>query len=472
MSRQGSPVAAMAASKTRKDRQRERRQKRSESASRLFQRALGGFAGDEESEESSGAPATPDPPPPAPAAPDTPPPMPSNDVTEETEVGVSAFFSLEERAYQPGSARESFSEGSEGGEASIEYEPLISDSDEQARSDSDEQARSDSDEQARSDSTEDQDAAATTASAITEDISTPGPRDRDDSTLRSGLNALDDYGVDMALVAEVTPQPSAETDVGLQSPDRETVADGPVDLPAGWGPVEGEAAPGAEEVALAPALQDPFQPAAGEVDVSLPPWDDVAESASEDLAGEGVAAEDDAGGDEPSCTEDSADMMYIVLEDTRDFPDLDPAHMPTPPDEPLETPPAPEVGETTGGDASAVKDGMRELRAGRRDEAIALFERALRIDPDDAMAAAYLNLALELMIRDTLPDASLTSVPRLRVGREMLLTLDVSAELGAVLALVDGVSDLDALETLLPHLQRTTLYRLLAEALEQGLIEL
>ncbi|MDP7115298.1 MAG: hypothetical protein QGH45_25200, partial [Myxococcota bacterium] len=452
-----------AASKTRKDRQRERRRKRSESAGRLFEQALVELTDDGGPPEGAGATEQPDPPPPSTPAPVTPPSTPPSYETEEAEVGVSAFFSLEERAIEPGVERESPSEGSEGSEASLEYEPLISDSDEQLHSDP----------------PADRDEVVTTGAAITEDISVAEPRDAEDSTVRGGLNALDDFGVDMALVSEVTPPPSPETDVGVLSPDREPVADGPLDLPAGWGPVDEGVAPGAEEVALDPGAEDPFVPTPGEVDVSLPPWDDAAEPAADQAAAEEAgaedAAEDAAAQDEPSFTEESEDMMYIVLEDTHDFPDLEPDNMPTPPDEPPEFPqettPTAEDSESSGGHL-AVKEGMAELRAGRRDEAIALFGRALRIDPDDAMAAAYLNLAQELMLRDTLPDASLTSVPRLRVGREILLTLDVSPELGAVLALVDGVSDLETFETLLPHLDRPTLYGLLAEAHEQGLIEL
>ncbi len=421
----------MATSKTRKDRQREQRRKRSQTADRLFRRALDGLAGD----------TPPSPETPAPASPSTPPPTPSAEETEETEVGVSAFYSLEERAIEPDAERESLSEGSEGSEASIEYEPLISGSEEEVQA------------PAEPEVSEEPDASLTTASAITEDISVAV--DGEDDTVRSGLNALDDFGIDAALVSEVTPPPRDAILDGLDSPDRERVADAPLDLPDGWGPIEGDS-PGDAEVAVGGPPVDPFVPATGEVEVSLPAEEDSAEASI---------------GEEPSITEDSADMMYIVLEDTRDFPDLDPAYMPTPPDEPLETPPPEEPSEVSG-ELSAVKEGMKELREGNRGEAIALFERALRIDPDDAMAQAYLNLAQELMIRDTLPDASLSSVPRLRVGREILLTLDVSADLGAVLSLVDGISDLEALETLLPQMDRATLYQLLADALEQGLIEL
>ena len=60
----------------------------------------------------------------------------------------------------------------------------------------------------------------------------------------------------------------------------------------------------------------------------------------------------------------------------------------------------------------------------------------------------------------------------MRVGRELLLTLDVSPEMGAVLSIIDGAIALEALDTLLPHLGRTTLYRLLAGAVEQGWVEI
>ncbi len=126
-----------------------------------------------------------------------------------------------------------------------------------------------------------------------------------------------------------------------------------------------------------------------------------------------------------------------------------------------------------GGEVSpVVRDGIRALRKGDRAGAIALFERALRSDPDDAMAQAYLSLAHDLLVRDLLPGARKTSVPRLRVGREMLMTLDLDPSAGMVLSMVDGMMTLEEIETMLQHMDRETIYRHLARAQEDGLVEI
>ena len=454
-----------------------------------------------------------DPAPPAPD-PEPQPPVPSED-GDENEFGVQAFFSLEERAVEPpaGSASGSGDEDSE-----FAFEPLIGTGSDDPSSDDVSWSVSEAgtsetdvtvdagDEEPPVPEPEPQRAPRPAPDPESEPQSEPDPEPERqpepeadpepqpepeprpeaeprpaEPPVRDGLNALDDFGVIDALVSEITPGPAA------------SAGDTPLDLAPGRDPLGGDGGGedtgspagverGVSSVQLVgePVLQEPFAPARGDIEVTLPPQetpeDEPIESADDEEPGSSLSGDpDEVDDDELSLSEDSADMMYIVLEDTRDFPDLQPDQLPSPPAPDRipaapETKPEPTPGVSDAGDA--VRDGMTQLRAGNRQEAIALFERALRSDPDDAMAQAYLALAQELMIRDHLPGAGLGSIPRLRVGRELLLTLDVTPEMGALLSLIDGMCDLEALDTLLPHLERMTLYRLLADAMDQGWVEL
>ncbi len=175
--------------------------------------------------------------------------------------------------------------------------------------------------------------------------------------------------------------------------------------------------------------------------------------------------------------EPSSEMMGIVLEESREFPELDPDRLPDPtgplfPDAESTGDTSQEIDELLGAEVSeAVRLGVKALRRGQRDKAMVAFERALHDDPDDPMAQAYLRLAQELYVRELLPGASLSSVPRLRVGRKMLMILALTPEDGAVLSLIDGATTLEGLEMLLAHMDREAIYRCLASALENGLIE-
>jgi hypothetical protein len=117
-----------------------------------------------------------------------------------------------------------------------------------------------------------------------------------------------------------------------------------------------------------------------------------------------------------------------------------------------------------------VQRGIDALHHGRRSEAMALFERALRSDPDDSVALTSLDVAHDLIIQEHLPGAGLEAVPRLRVGREMLMTLELDPQAGGVLAMVDGMTTIDELETMLPYFEREVIYRHLAAAIADGLI--
>ena len=123
------------------------------------------------------------------------------------------------------------------------------------------------------------------------------------------------------------------------------------------------------------------------------------------------------------------------------------------------------------GVSATVREGILSLRRGLRGEAIGHFEQALRSDPDDTMAQAYLKLAHELLVRDSLPGAKLDSIPRLRIGREMLMTLDLDPVAGGILAMLDGAMTLEELEAMLPHMDRETIYSHLSTAHDNGLIE-
>ena len=132
------------------------------------------------------------------------------------------------------------------------------------------------------------------------------------------------------------------------------------------------------------------------------------------------------------------------------------------------------AGEDSGDEDSMgdiVQRGIDALHGGDRWLAVDLFERALRRDPDDGVARTYLDVAHDLVIQDQLPGAGLNSVPRLRVGREMLMTLELDPQAGGVLAMVDGLATMEDLETMLPYFDRQTIYRHLATALADGLIE-
>ena len=128
-------------------------------------------------------------------------------------------------------------------------------------------------------------------------------------------------------------------------------------------------------------------------------------------------------------------------------------------------------GEYVSGGAALLQQGIEALQAGDRKDALTCFQGALRSDPDDESAHAYLDLVHDMIIREHLPQASLHSVPRLRVGREMLMTLDIEPNAGGVLAMVDGVATIEDLETMLPYFERDTICRYLAEAYRDGLIE-
>jgi hypothetical protein len=118
-----------------------------------------------------------------------------------------------------------------------------------------------------------------------------------------------------------------------------------------------------------------------------------------------------------------------------------------------------------------VDQGIDAFRQGDRAFALSCFEQALRGDPDDSRAQSYLELTHDLYVRDHLPDAGLHSVPQLRVGREMLMSLEIDPQAGGVLAMIDGLATVEELETMLPYFERETIYKHLADALEKGLIE-
>jgi len=128
-------------------------------------------------------------------------------------------------------------------------------------------------------------------------------------------------------------------------------------------------------------------------------------------------------------------------------------------------------GEFVSGAEALVQEGIDALNAGDRDKALSCFEGALRSDPDHATAVSYLELVHEMIIREYFPQASLQSVPRLRVGREMLMTLELDPNAGGVLAMIDGVATLEDLEAMLPYFDRESIYSHLAEAYQAGLIE-
>lgn len=204
----------------------------------------------------------------------------------------------------------------------------------------------------------------------------------------------------------------------------------------------------------------------------------------DDLAGYCPAGDGEPRNPPPATTssydfneEASGDQIGIIIEESREFPELDPDNLPDP-----TGPLSPTIGgmgdtsqeidEMLGAEVSeAVRRGVKALRRGNRQEAMRSFENALRGDPDDPMAQAYLRLAQELYIRELVPGASLSSVARLRVGRKMLMTLDLTPEDGAVLAHIDGATTLEELEMLLAHMVRETIYSCLARALENGHIE-
>ena len=476
----------MADPRTRKERERARQRKQREAADRMFRQSMGQLQ-DPPVADRKPAPSAPEPEPETPA---------SSEDGEDTELGVRAFFSLEERAVEPRAGSPS---GSEDEDSEVTFEPLIGTGNDDPSSDDVSWPVSEAG-TSETDVTVDaagEDPPMPAPEPEPADAGGPDPSDQPapepppvEPTVRDGLNALDDFGVADALddfgvadalVSEVTPGPAT------------SAGDPPPELPPGWGslggagwgedtgsPEEAERGVSAVQLVGEPVLQDPFVPARGDVEVTLAPRatpeDEPIESVDDEEPGSSLSGDpDEVDDDDLSLSEDSADMMFIVLEDTRDFPDLQPDQLPSPP-APDRIPAAPEPqpepapGVSDAGDS--VRDGMTQLRAGKRQEAIALFERALRSDPDDAMAQAYLALAQELMIRDHLPGAGLGTIPRLRVGRELLLTLDVTPEMGALLSLIDGMCDLEALDTLLTHLDRTTLYRLLADAVDQGWVEL
>lgn len=118
-----------------------------------------------------------------------------------------------------------------------------------------------------------------------------------------------------------------------------------------------------------------------------------------------------------------------------------------------------------------VDQGIDAFRQGDRAFALSCFEQALRGDPDDTRAQSYLELTHDLYVRDHLPGAGLHSVPRLRVGREMLMSLEIDPQAGGVLAMIDGMATVEELETMLPYFERETIYKHLSDALEKGLIE-
>ena len=121
--------------------------------------------------------------------------------------------------------------------------------------------------------------------------------------------------------------------------------------------------------------------------------------------------------------------------------------------------------------AMIVEQGIDAFKQGDRAFALSCFEQALRGDPDDSRAQSYLELTHDLYVRDHLQDAGLHSIPRLRVGREMLMTLELDPQAGGVLAMIDGMATVEEIETMLPYFERETIYRHLADALEEGLIE-
>ncbi len=118
-----------------------------------------------------------------------------------------------------------------------------------------------------------------------------------------------------------------------------------------------------------------------------------------------------------------------------------------------------------------VDQGIDAFKKGDRAFALSCFEQALRGDPDDSRAQSYLELTHDLYVRDHLPDAGLHSIPSLRVGREMLMDLELDPQAGGVLAMIDGMATVEEIETMLPYFERETIYKHLAEALEKGLIE-
>ncbi len=482
----------MAGPKTRKERQRAREHQRREAAGRLFRRSVEGLIEDKGEEAPSAPPPVPSTPSLQPLAHEGPPSTPAES-DDDADVSVQAFFSLEEREVRPTPGT-----GTLGGDedSGVTFQPLIDTETEDTTADA----------APWSPDVADDSASAPTAE-FTDRVDPLGSTPEPGPSPAPGLNALGEFAAEHALVRDVTPLPPvtaaqsappipdaggddlpstpADWEIGEMEDEPAMGRDPASLLPAGWGPRGGDDSggtasppstddgPGSTSVVLVdPPIHDPFAPAPGEADASLP--GEFAPVDEEEPSGASLSGDpDEVYDDEQSLTEDSADMMFIVLEDTREFPDLEPDQLPPPP-VPVDAPPAaagPETSEETSGAGTAIREGTAALRAGRREEAIERFERALRSDPDDAMAQAYLSLAQELLIRDILPDAGLKSVPRPRVGPELLLTLEVAPELGAVLSMVDGVLDIEALETMLPHLDRAILYRHLATALEQGLIE-
>jgi hypothetical protein len=121
--------------------------------------------------------------------------------------------------------------------------------------------------------------------------------------------------------------------------------------------------------------------------------------------------------------------------------------------------------------AMIVEQGIDAFKQGDRAFALSCFEQALRGDPDDSRAQSYLELTHDLYVRDHLPDAGLHSVPKLRVGREMLMSLEIDPQAGGVLAMIDDLATVEELETMLPYFERETIYKHLADAHERGLIE-
>jgi len=176
--------------------------------------------------------------------------------------------------------------------------------------------------------------------------------------------------------------------------------------------------------------------------------------------------------------EESASVSIAVEEDSAD----EDSQVPDPAGETVPEAFAPDLGasgaadkepsgEFVSGLAALLQEGIEALHAGERERALASFQAALRCDPDDTTALSYLELVHEMLIREHLPQASLRSVPRLCVGREMLMTLELEPNAGGVLAMVDGVATIEDLETMLPYFDRVMIYRHLADAYKGGLIE-
>ena len=242
-----------------------------------------------------------------------------------------------------------------------------------------------------------------------------------------------------------------------------------------WAP-EGAAPPPARPVDERPALPDPGPSSesgtgddwsfTGDIRVGDEPadtryGDTWTESDELSISADSLGSSEDSGDEEAW---ETAESISIVIGD-EDDETVDPESETVAEPIQLAKSPVAETGKAT------MERGIEAYQTGQWAEALSCFETAMRSDPDDSTAQSYLELAHDRYVREHLPGAGLHRVPRLRVGRELLMSIDLDPQAGGVLAMIDGVATFEELETMLSFLDRDTLYRFLGDAFDKGLIE-